>query len=109
MTRRVVLRPRAETDIDQYFEFLAVSSVEAAIRFLDGIRETLGAIKDRPSIGSAREFGHTTLTGLRSLPVRGFPKHLIFYKAQEPDVILVVRVLHGAMDLQEHLRAEELN
>lgn len=83
--------------------------MDAAVRFLDGVRESIEMIKERPSVGSIREFENATLTGLRASPVRGFPNHLVFYKMHGPDVILVVRILHGAMDLPEHLRAEELN
>ncbi|MEX1025024.1 MAG: type II toxin-antitoxin system RelE/ParE family toxin [Planctomycetota bacterium] len=38
------------------------------------------------------------LAGLRSFPVKGFDKHLIFYRSTEHG-IEVLRVLHGARDL----------
>ena len=36
---------------------------------------------------------------LRSRPVPGFPKHLIFYRGDE-DLVEVVRVVYGARDLE---------
>ena len=49
-------------------------------------------------VGRLREFRSARLAGLRSWPVPGFPKHLIFYRVDE-DLVEVVRVLHGARDL----------
>lgn len=39
---------------------------------------------------------------VRSWRVRGFPRHLIFYRAL-PDRVQILRVLHGARDLPRAL------
>jgi toxin ParE1/3/4 len=39
------------------------------------------------------------LHGTRRMPVAGFAKHLIFYQSSERK-ILVLRVVHGARDLE---------
>ena len=51
-----------------------------------------------PQMGSPREFGDPRLFGIRVWRVKGFPRHLIFYRTIEGDVE-IVRVLHGARDL----------
>jgi toxin ParE1/3/4 len=56
-------------------------------------------------MGSVRTFQAPRLTGLRVFPVRGFPKHLIFYR-QVADGIELVRVLHGARDVAAILAEE---
>ena len=56
-------------------------------------------------MGSVRTFQAPRLTGLRVFPVRGFPKHLIFYRPVA-DGIELVRVLHGARDVAAILAEE---
>jgi len=50
--------------------------------------------QDRPAI-----FGEAELKGMHRVPIARFPKHLIFYQARESD-ILILRVVHGARDLE---------
>lgn len=56
------------------------------------------------------------LAGLRSLPIRhsrhesreapvGEPVHVIFYRAIEPDLVEIVRVLHDRMEPSRHIGA----
>jgi hypothetical protein len=44
-------------------------------------------------------FSATELGGARRVPVAGFPKHLVFYQSY-PDEIVVLRIVHGARDLE---------
>ncbi len=60
-------------------------------------------LADMPGMGAPRE--HGGLKGLRMWPVRGFERHLIFYRPIE-DGIEVIRVLHASRDL-EGLLGEE--
>ncbi len=53
---------------------------------------------EHPELGPLRAFDRRDLSGLRSLPVHGFEKHLVFYRPTK-EGIEVVRVLHGARDL----------
>ncbi len=43
------------------------------------------------------------LAELRVCRVKGFPNHLIF-NIEHPTAIEIVRILHGAMDLEAELR-----
>jgi toxin ParE1/3/4 len=96
MTRRIVQRPRAEQDIiDQAFH-IHRDNPAAARRFLAAIDRTLAMLLDLPAIGARRHRGR--IEGLRMRQVRGFEKHLIFYRPIK-DGIEVIRVLHASRDL----------
>jgi len=58
-----------------------------------------------PQMGTPRQFRNSRLIGLRMWRVPGFEKHLIFYRVTEGG-IEVVRVLHGARDIQRILDDE---
>ena len=60
---------------------------------------TLLRIAQRPRIGPRCSFTADELRGTRRMPVAGFAKHLIFYQSSERK-ILVLRVVHGARDLE---------
>jgi toxin ParE1/3/4 len=96
MTRRVVQRPRAEQDIiDQAFH-IHRDNPAAARRFLAAIDRTLATLLHLPEIGARRRHGR--MEDLRMWRVRGFEKHLIFYRPIK-DGIEVIRVLHASRDL----------
>ncbi len=97
--RRLILRPRADLDIDHQFEYLAVEAgLVTAQRFLKVLRRTCESLKETPELGSERTFAARRLAGLRVWPVKGFRRHLIFY-IPSAEAIEIVRVLHGARDL----------
>lgn len=50
-------------------------------------------------IGKLCGFSNPQLSGIRQYPIRGFKNYLIFYRATESEVE-VLRVLHGARDLE---------
>ncbi len=58
-----------------------------------------------PGIGERRESRNPRLHGLRIWRVEGFENHLIFYRPAD-DGIEIVRVLHGARDI-DRIFAEE--
>ena len=78
--------------------YIGQDAPEAALRFLDAVEATLRLLAENPELGPAREFERSELAGLRFFPVKGFDKHLIFYRLV-PHGIEVLRVLHGARDL----------
>ena len=96
---RVVVRPQADIDINHQFEYLAVEAgLATARRFLREFQKTCNSLQTKPEIGSPRMFGDRRLAGLRVWPVRGFRRQLIFYIPTD-DTIEIVRVLHGARDI----------
>jgi len=97
--RRVKRRPRARLDVLEQAIYLGEeASEEVALRFIDAVDAAVRRLAGTPEIGRRREFSSARLAGLRSWPVPGFEKHLIFYRVEE-DWIEVVRVVHGARDL----------
>lgn len=67
------------------------------------IGEALVAIVTNPDVGKVRE---DIRPGLLAHPIRqvGRPaRHIVFYRRREPGVVEVIRVLHDAMDFDEHL------
>jgi toxin ParE1/3/4 len=70
-----------------------------AQRWEEAVTATLLRIAQRPRIGSRCSFTADELRGTRRLPVADFAKHLVFYQSRERK-ILVLRVVHGARDLE---------
>ena len=54
-----------------------------------------------PERGSLCNFRLRSLSGLRWIPIDGFPQHLVFYRFDpQRQFVLIVAVLHGARDLE---------
>ena len=99
MRRRISRRPQAEADLtDQFVYYLTTAGSEVAERFLAAVEAAAGRLLETPGIGVKRSFRHPSLQGLRMHPVRGFERHLVFYRERD-DGIEIVRVLHGARDI----------
>jgi toxin ParE1/3/4 len=60
---------------------------------------TLSRPAQYPRSGALCRFRSADLSGIRQAPVAGFPKHSIFYRV-ENDHLVVIRVVHGARDLE---------
>ncbi|MCK4342975.1 MAG: type II toxin-antitoxin system RelE/ParE family toxin [Phycisphaerae bacterium] len=102
----MTILPAADADLEQYAVFIDIDNPGAARRFISAVTTTLERIVEMPSMGRRREFKNPILVGLRSWPIRGFNNYLIFYRPSD-DGIDVIRVLHGARDVESILEAEE--
>lgn len=72
----------------------------AAVRFIEGFKTSVELLARMPDGGRPRpDLGAPTT---RSWRVNGFHKYLIFYESL-PDRVRLLRVLHGARDLQTEL------
>lgn len=99
--------PAADRDLDDQAGYLAQeASLETALRFYDAAGATFENIARMPGIGQPRESANPRLAGLRVWRVKGFEKHLIFYRPGD-DGVEIVRVLHGARDIDSVLEAED--
>jgi toxin ParE1/3/4 len=99
MRREIVVLPRADADFEHYFVYLSHESLDVALRFLDAVRVTVNAIAEWPEAGRCREWPAPIRLRIWSRPVNGFPNHIVFYLLPEREAVQVIRVLHGAMDL----------
>lgn len=88
MTRRFILRPRAENDIQSAFEWYESQRPGLGDEFLTAIREKLEAIRSFP------ESGPVIYRDVRRAVVSRFP-YLIFYVVRAMRVS-VLAILHHA-------------
>lgn len=102
-TRPVVLRERAQRDVEEAVEYyLAEVSAAAALDFVDALEAAFRLLSEHPSAGSARYARELDLPGLRSRLVTGFPS-IVCYLEREANVD-VWRSLHTARDISAWLR-----
>jgi toxin ParE1/3/4 len=100
LKRAILVRRAAERDLDEQAEYLATQgNLERALRFYQAAEVTFELLASRPWIGKANQFRSRFLTNVRTFPLKGFPKHLVFYLPVEHGVE-IIRVLHGARDLE---------
>ncbi|KWV58167.1 plasmid stabilization protein [Bradyrhizobium macuxiense] len=84
--------PRAETDLDEIWLFIASDNIAAADRVVDRIGNIFQMLAENPLAGRQRpELG---------MSIRSFPagNYVLFYEAF-PNGVEIVRVLHGARDI----------
>lgn len=97
---RLEQSPSAERDLVDITDYtLAQHGAAQTIAYLDAIEAAFRRLADHPQIGVAR---HDLRPGLRSFPCG---EHRIFYLVQG-ETVLVVRVLHKAMDAGWYLLGE---
>ena len=96
----MVLRPRADADIDEIFAYLRHESMQAAVRFLDSAEAAFRLLGEHPAIGSTRhaEFCPELPDPLRFHPLEGFPRVLVYY-IDRTDAVEIIRVWDAARGL----------
>jgi toxin ParE1/3/4 len=97
---RVTFSDAAIADIlEQADWYEAQADRNLAQRWQEAVTATLLRVARRPGTGARCTFTVDELRGTCRIPVAGFAKHLIFYQSRAAE-ILVLRVLHGARDLE---------
>jgi plasmid stabilization system protein ParE len=96
MRRAIDVRPKADADIEYCVEFIAQDSLDSAARFIDAVQQTLSFITEWPETGRMYRSEHERLCGIRTHAIKGFSNHLVFYRVQGDETVLIVRVLYGA-------------
>ncbi|HNI36784.1 MAG TPA: type II toxin-antitoxin system RelE/ParE family toxin [Pseudomonadales bacterium] len=89
---RVTLRPQAEIDVLDIWSYIAEDSVTEADHWVDRLDECLATWATQPLMGRPRD---ELAAQLRSLAFG----HYVLFALPLPDGIDVVRVLHGARDI----------
>jgi toxin ParE1/3/4 len=87
----------AEQDFRDIWRYISAGNLDAADRLLLRIDAKLELYADNPTMGTPRD---RFASGLRSFSVGNY---LVFYRIG-PDGIELVRVLHGARDLNSLLK-----
>lgn len=98
-------RPRAIHALIETAEYIARDNSAAADRFLRAAEAAFAQLEALPGIGRPFQSDDPRLKELRIWHVKGFPKHLIFYRPL-PNGIEVIHVLHGARDIGAALDRE---
>jgi toxin ParE1/3/4 len=97
---RIRFSEAAITDIIEQSDWYRQRSGNAlSARWDREIDSVIQRILRNPETGAHCSFPSVELVGLRRTSVEGFPKHLIFYRIGDNE-IFVLRVLHGARDLE---------
>ena len=71
-------------------------------RWERAVHAVLLRIAQNPRSAPLCRFKTKELGGIRRVRVSGFPKHLVFYRFQQNE-LLILRVIHGARDLENLL------
>jgi toxin ParE1/3/4 len=95
----------AVSAIQEQADWYELRSSHALVkRWENAITAALLRIEKNPRSGAKCGFSVDELQGIRRMPIAGFPRHLIFYRADEEE-IRILRVVHGARDLESLLTA----
>lgn len=94
-----ILSTEALRDMAEIHGYIAMDNPEAAERVIQAFEANASLLANQPELGQIKP----RLRHLRLWVVAEFPNYLMFYREIEGQVE-IVRVLHGARDLQGILR-----
>ncbi len=96
---KLFIQESAEDDILDQVEWYADQGVvDVARRFHGAVLDTIDDLIAMPEAGLLKPTQNALLVGMRSWLVRGFDDFRVYYLAR-PELLIVVRVLHGRRDL----------
>jgi toxin ParE1/3/4 len=105
--RPVEFHPAARSDLlDQAEYYDSEGGEELSSRFMRQCEAGFERLAKFPASGAPTRIRHTRLRDCRFILVPGFDQILIFYLVAQQSVV-IVRVLHGARDIEALLEAEE--
>jgi toxin ParE1/3/4 len=99
MSSKVTRKPEVKIDLIELADYISHDNLDAALRFLDAAENTFVFLATHHEAGQLCNFRSQEARGVRVWRVDGFKNHLIFY-CPTNDGIDVVRVLHGARDIE---------
>jgi toxin ParE1/3/4 len=103
MSLRLNVRNRATQDLRLQANYiLANGSSTKASEFLEAAAVTFEQLRQTPQIGRVTRLVMSRLGEIRQWRLKGFKDYLVFYRVQD-DLVEILRVLHGARDLEDIL------
>jgi len=103
----VTFRPRARLDLlEQFLYFADQATVDVAERYVTAVDRTCARLAKLPQSGTLYDSGVERLAGMRHVPVSGFAPYFLFYLPHGGS-IEVVRILHGARNVEDLFSQEE--
>ncbi|GAB5403104.1 MAG: hypothetical protein Aurels2KO_13350 [Aureliella sp.] len=94
----ITRRPKAVEDVESHAMYIADGSIDAALRFLERVEQTIKGLAIFPASGGPFKASVPELAGMRTRLVKDFPNHVVFY-VERDDSIEVIRVLRGGQDM----------
>jgi toxin ParE1/3/4 len=99
--RRIVFSDASIADILEQADWYAAQSGQPlARRWEKAVTTAISHLPTRPATGPPCKFRSPALRDIRRATIAGFPKHLLFYRFDD-DEVFVLRVVHGARDLEQ--------
>lgn len=96
--KRVVLRERADRDVDEAVEhYLRQAGEKIALGFVDALERACAHIARHPATGSSRHAHELNLPGLRAWPLKRYPYQLFY--VERDDHVDVWRLLRTERDI----------
>ena len=86
----------AVEDIAEHANSIAKSNLDAALRFLDPLEETVDLLCEYPEAGGVVPTG-PKVESLRAKLVNGFTNHVVLYFVH-PETIDIARVIRGGQE-----------
>ncbi len=107
MPATYTLRPKADKDVDAISNDLAErASLGVALHFLKNAYDSFTLLASQPQMGWPCRLRRPSLAAVRVFRVsKPFEKYLFFYLYLE-DHIEIIRIIHGAQDLEQILFEE---
>ena len=102
MTRRILVLPEAEYDIEDIYNYIAETNHDRAMQFFDAARQTFAELARIPGLGQIYISDEDDISDLYRWFIKGFRNHLIFYRFSN-EILTIVRVIDGRRDLQSIL------
>lgn len=103
MDRKIIRRPLAEQGMMDEARFIAKDDVEAAVRFLSCVEDSLRFLATWPESGDRIEEDDPQLRGVRIWQVKDFENYLIVFRGHA-DSIELLHVFHGSRKIASVLR-----
>ncbi|PYP84085.1 MAG: type II toxin-antitoxin system RelE/ParE family toxin [Blastocatellia bacterium AA13] len=94
--KRLSFTSQAEQDLVDIYDYIADDNPRAAILVMNQLEKRCKSLRLQPKVGRERNY---IAPGLRSITESHY---VIFYRLM-PDEIQVIRVLHGARDVERLL------
>ncbi len=99
---QLVKRPIVIQDLIDISTYISHENLDVGDRFIYAAEATFQLIAKSPGIGRFSGFTNPEVVQVRQYTVKGFPNYLVLYELTE-DTIDIIRVLHGARNLESTL------
>ncbi|MDJ1182743.1 type II toxin-antitoxin system RelE/ParE family toxin [Roseofilum casamattae] len=99
-------RPQVIRDLIDIATYIANTNLDLSDRFLQAAEQTFQQLGQMPEMGKRCQFERPELQNIRQIGVKEFRNYIIFYSLSERTVE-VIRVIHGARDLERLLTEDD--